>query len=168
MFDNPAVETLKAAYKHLVKKFNIDTLILVDGGVDSLMRGNEQAPGSLLEDTISLIAIEDLDVPTKILATIGFGTEVEEGVCHHHALENMAALTKARAFYGSCSLLPQMIGFDKFEARVATHGISKQQTLNFYAVHGVTSAHALSPQHMANLAIIACTMMRRCGVLSHP
>jgi hypothetical protein len=116
MFDNPAVEPLKMSYKHLVKKLNIDTLILVDGGVDSLMRGDEQAPGSLLEDTISLVAIEDLDVPTKLLVTIGFGTEVEEGVCHHHALENIAALTKAGAFYGTCSLLPHMEGFDKFEA----------------------------------------------------
>jgi hypothetical protein len=116
MFDNPGVEPLKASYKHLVKKFNIDTLILVDGGVDSLMRGDEQAPGSMLEDTISLVAIEDLNIPRKILTTIGFGTEVEESVAHHHALENIAALIKARAFYGSCSLLQQMTGFAEYEA----------------------------------------------------
>ena len=116
MFDNPGVEPLKTAYQHLIEKFKIDTLILVDGGVDSLMRGNEEAPGSFMEDTISLIAIEDLDVPKKILASIGFGTEVEEQLCHHHALENIATLAKKGAFYGSCSLLPQMAGFDKFEA----------------------------------------------------
>jgi len=116
MLPNEGPEVLSAVYKHLVKKLNIDTLILVDGGVDSLMRGDEKAPGSLLEDTISLVATEGLDVKLKILATIGFGTEVEEGDCHHHALENIAALTKEGAFYGACALTHQMDVFTKFEA----------------------------------------------------
>jgi hypothetical protein len=62
------------------------------------------------------VAIEDIDVPHKFLVSIGFGTEVEEGVCHHHALENIAALIKSGGFYGSCSLLAQMDGFDEFES----------------------------------------------------
>lgn len=116
MFDNPGVVPLKLAYQHLMNEFDIDALILVDGGVDSLMRGDEVAPGSLLEDTISLVAIDDLDVPVKILATIGFGTEVEESVNHYYALENIAALSKAGGFYGSCSLTHQMNEFAYYES----------------------------------------------------
>jgi len=37
-------------------------------------------------------------------------------VCHYHALENIAALAAAGAFYGSCALTPQMEAFRLYEA----------------------------------------------------
>ena len=116
MLPDSGTDAIATAYKHLTQKLNIDTLILVDGGVDSIMRGDEEGPGTLLDDTISLVAIENLDLPRKILACIGFGTEVEERVCHYNALENIAGLVKAGAFYGSCSLTPQMDVFAPFES----------------------------------------------------
>ena len=116
MFDRVGVVPLAKAYQHLIDKFNIEAIILVDGGVDSLMRGDEQAPGTLLEDSITLAATQNLDVPVKIQACLGFGTEIEEGVCHHHALENMAALIKAGAFYGVCALTPDMSAFQLYES----------------------------------------------------
>jgi hypothetical protein len=71
----------------------------------------------LVEDSITLAAVDTLKhIPTKILACIGFGTEVEEKVCHYNALQNMAALAKQGAFLGSCALTPQMDVFQKFEA----------------------------------------------------
>lgn len=129
MLKDGGVEPLKTAYKHLVGKLGVDALILVDGGVDSLMRGDEAAPGTLVEDSISLAAAESLDVPLKLLACVGFGTEVEEGVNHHHALENIAALTKDGGFYGTCSLTPQMPAFQQYEAacRYAWEGAEKRQ-----------------------------------------
>ncbi|HEX2907948.1 MAG TPA: DUF1152 domain-containing protein [Phototrophicaceae bacterium] len=105
---------LTEAYQKLVEHLQIDAIILVDGGVDSLMRGNEEGAGSLLEDTISLIAVGNLDVPVKLLASIGFGAETEEGVCHYNALENMAALVKDGAFRGSCALTPDMEAFQLY------------------------------------------------------
>jgi hypothetical protein len=116
MFAKIGVKPLVTSYRALVKRFKIDAIILVDGGVDSLMRGDENGAGSLLEDSISLAAVSQLDVPIKILSCIGFGTEVEDGVCHGLALENMAALAKQRAFFGSCSLTPQMPVFQQYEA----------------------------------------------------
>lgn len=116
MITGSGVPIVQQAYTRLIRKLKIDAIILVDGGVDSLMRGDEANPGSLLEDTISLAAIEPLDVPTKILASVGFGTEVEEDVCHYTALENMADLIKAGGFYGSCALTPQMDAFKQYEA----------------------------------------------------
>jgi hypothetical protein len=116
MFARTSVKPLITAYCALVKQFSIDAVILIDGGVDSLMRGNENGAGSLLEDSISLAAVSALDVPVKILSCIGFGTEVEDGVCHGLALENMAALAKQKAFWGSCALTPQMPVFQQFES----------------------------------------------------
>ena len=116
MLANTGAIPLTEAYHELVKHLDIDAMILVDGGVDSIMRGDEQGAGTLVEDTLSLIAASATDVPVKILACIGFGTEVEESVCHYNALENMAALMKADAFLGSCSLTKRMEVFQLFEA----------------------------------------------------
>ena len=116
MLPNEGHKTLEMAYKRLIEMLEIDALILVDGGVDSLARGDEQGPGSMLEDTISLIAVEDLDIPVKMLVSIGFGTEVEEGVCHYSALENIAGIIKDGGFYGSCSLTATTDGFAEYEA----------------------------------------------------
>jgi len=116
MFANMSVGPVARAYRKLTEHLGIDAVILVDGGVDSLMRGDEERPGSLVEDTISLAAIEPLDIPVKILACLGFGTEVEERVGHHHALENIAALAGEGAFWGSCALTAQMEAFQLFES----------------------------------------------------
>jgi hypothetical protein len=116
MFAKTGAAPLAEAYAALTEHLHIDTIILVDGGVDSLMRGDEIGAGTLVEDAISLAAVDSLDIPVKILACIGFGTEVEESVCHYNALENMAMLAKEGAFLGSCALTPQMECFQLFEA----------------------------------------------------
>jgi hypothetical protein len=116
LFANSGALPLTRAYKTLVEHLGIDAIVLIDGGVDSIMRGDEAGPGTLIEDTISLAAVDPLDVPVKILACLGFGTEVEEGVCHYNALENIAALAKAGAFLGSCALTPQMEVFQQYDA----------------------------------------------------
>ena len=143
MIASSGVQTIKAAYEHLTKKLDIDALILVDGGVDSLMRGDEEGPGTLMEDTITLMAIKDLDIPVKIMTSIGFGTEVEEGVSHHSALENMANLIKMGGFYGSCALTKEMPVFHQYEAacRYAWEGADNRHkshisTRIIPAVHG--------------------------------
>lgn len=110
------VPLVKKAYEALVEHLSIDTIILVDGGVDSLMHGDEEGAGTYLEDTISVTAVTMLKtVRTKILAAVGMGTEVEETVCHYLALQNIAALAKDGAYYGSCSLIPQMPAFEFYK-----------------------------------------------------
>ncbi|MEQ8676392.1 MAG: DUF1152 domain-containing protein [Aggregatilineales bacterium] len=118
MFPKMGVQAIKSAYQTLIAHLGgVDAIILVDGGVDSIMRGDEAGAGTLMEDTISTGAVQMLDdVPIKILACVGFGTEVEEAVCHHHALENIAALMMEKAFYGSCALAPQMDAFKQYES----------------------------------------------------
>lgn len=116
MFARSGVMPLTQAYGTLVEHLKIDAIVLVDGGVDSLMRADELGSGTLVEDSISLAAIDHLNVPVKLLVCLGFGTEVEESLCHYTALENMAGLIKAGGFLGSCSLTPQMEAFQLFEA----------------------------------------------------
>jgi hypothetical protein len=111
LFAKTGVIPLRYSYQHLIDKYKIDAIVLVDGGVDSLMMGNEEGGGTFLEDTVSLAAIYPLSVPLKILACVGFGTESEEQLCHFHALQNMSNLVGQdySAFLGCCSLLPQQL-----------------------------------------------------------
>jgi hypothetical protein len=163
MIGRAGVVQMAQAYVHLVQKLNIDALILVDGGVDSLMHGDEEAPGTLIEDSMTLAAIENLDIPVKLLACIGFGTEMEESVCHHHALENIASLAKTGGFLGSCALLPQMTAFQRYEAACRYvweqpgHHKSHISTRIIPAVHGEFGDFRMYPDerysHFINLLV---------------
>jgi hypothetical protein len=147
MFARTGAALLAEAYGILTRYLTIDAIILVDGGVDSLMRGDEIGAGTLVEDAISLAAVDSLDIPVKILACIGFGTEVEEAVCHHNALENMAMLAKEGAFLGSCALTPQMECFQLFEAasryvwELPHHAKSHISTRIIPSIHGEFGDH---------------------------
>jgi len=110
MLDRTAVPTLKKAYERLIEYLHIDGIIFVDGGVDSIMRGDEDGSGTMLEDTLTLAATKDIQLP-KILACIGFGTEIEEMLNHYRALENISNIIKQEGFYGSCSLVNYMNSF---------------------------------------------------------
>jgi len=107
---------VKKAIQEIVKINEIDLIIMVDGGVDSIMHGDESNPGTILEDTVSLAAIKDFDLQSyghikTILACIGMGTEIEEGLSTESALKNIAELIKDNAFYGTCSLNPNWEAF---------------------------------------------------------
>jgi hypothetical protein len=164
MFNRPGAAPLAEGYARLVRHLGIDAIILVDGGVDSLMRGDELGAGTLVEDTLTLAAVEPLNVPVKILACLGFGTEVEEAVCHHHALENMAALVKDGAFLGSCALTPQMPAFQQFEAasryvwEQPNHHKSHISTRIIPAVHGEFGDYHLYPDDRGSYLFISPLM----------
>ena len=118
VFAKEGVQSVRKGYQEILDHYAIDAILLVDGGVDSLMRGDEEEPGTLLEDFVSLTAVSKLAVKEKYLACLGFGTEVEEQVCHFRALENIAGLAASGAFLGSCSLTAQTDAFGLYQ-RVA-------------------------------------------------
>ncbi len=150
------------SYRKLVEHLGIDALILIDGGVDSLMRADEQAPGSLVEDSISLAAASAVDVPVKILACLGFGAEIE--VCHHHALQNMAALIKENAFYGGCALIKTMEVYQWYEQACRyvweqlAHGKSHISMRVVSAVNGEFGNHHLY-ENETNLKVFVSPLM---------
>jgi hypothetical protein len=102
------VTPTRRAYDKLIQMFDVDAIVLIDGGTDILMRGDEAGLGTPEEDMTSLAAVSGVDVDTRLLACLGFGIDSYHGVCHAHFLEDVAALMAAGAFLGSFSVLPTM------------------------------------------------------------
>lgn len=100
------VRPLRAAYRALVGHLGgVDAIVLVDGGTDILMRGDEHGLGTPEEDMVSLAAVNGLDeVPVRLVACLGFGIDAYHGVNHALVLENLAALDRDGAYLGAFSL----------------------------------------------------------------
>lgn len=107
-FEKTGVVPLREAYEILQSELKFDTLILVDGGTDSLMRGDEAGLGTPVEDISSILAANVLDVPRKMLVCLGFGVDAFHGVCHAHFLEAVADITRRGGNLGLWSLTPDM------------------------------------------------------------
>ena len=107
-FERTGVKPLLAAYETLVAELQLDTILLVDGGTDSLMRGDEPGLGTPHEDIASVTAVHQLSIPRKLMACLGFGVDTFHGVNHYYFLEAVAELTKSGDYLGTFSLLQQM------------------------------------------------------------
>ncbi|MFF8432114.1 DUF1152 domain-containing protein [Streptomyces sp. NPDC016566] len=105
-FPRTGVEPLRAAYRALLDHLGgVDAVVLVDGGTDILMRGDEHGLGTPEEDMASLAAVAGLDeVPHRLVACLGFGVDAYHGVNHSLFLENLAALDREGAYLGAFSL----------------------------------------------------------------
>lgn len=109
------VKPVTEAYRWFAKNLHIDTVILVDGGTDILMRGDEAGLGTPQEDMASLAAAHSLtEVQRKFIVCLGFGIDTFHGVCHAHFLENVAALTGNGGYLGAWSLLPDSEEFQLY------------------------------------------------------
>jgi hypothetical protein len=116
-FHKTGVRPLLKNYRRLVEHLSIDGVLLMDGGVDALVRGDEAGKGTFIEDAISLFVVNELtEIPTRLMGCIGFGAERD--MAYAHILENIATLTKAGGFLGSCSLVPQMPAYQAYEDAV--------------------------------------------------
>ncbi len=107
-FFRTGAKPLRAAYEAVCAAYGIDTILLVDGGTDSLMRGDEAGLGTPGEDIASISAASRTNVSHKLLACLGFGVDAYHGVVHAHFLENVAALSREGGYLGAFSLLREM------------------------------------------------------------
>jgi hypothetical protein len=107
-FERAGVRPLADSYRRLADHLGFDTVILTDGGTDSLMRGDEVDLGTPEEDIASILAVAHLSIPRKILACVGFGVDAFHGICHALFLENVAALIREGAYLGTFSMTPDM------------------------------------------------------------
>lgn len=107
-FEKLGVAPIREGYAHLVHFLGLDAIVLVDGGTDILLRGDEAGLGTPAEDMASLAAVAATNVPTRIVACIGFGVDAYHGVCHANWLENVAGLAAEGAFLGAAALLERM------------------------------------------------------------
>lgn len=104
-FPPTGVQPLRAAYRALIGHLGgVDAVVLVDGGTDILLHGDESGLGTPEEDMASLAAVSGLEVPVRLVASIGFGVDAHHGVRHAHVLENMAALEADGAALGCFSI----------------------------------------------------------------
>lgn len=107
-FERTGVNPLKDAYKFLIKKHQLDTIILIDGGTDSLMFGDEESLGTPQEDACSMAAVYRSGVKNQFLVSIGFGIDAFHGVSHFRFLENVATIDKSGGYLGVFQLLNNM------------------------------------------------------------
>jgi hypothetical protein len=70
---NWALLPSEMGYAHLVQSLGLDAIVLVDGGTDILLRGDEAGLGTPSEDMASLAAVAAMDVPTRVVVCVGFG-----------------------------------------------------------------------------------------------
>ncbi|MEU1184450.1 DUF1152 domain-containing protein [Streptomyces sp. NPDC005820] len=105
-FPRTGAQPLLDAYRALLDHLGgVDAIVLVDGGTDILMRGDEHGLGTPEEDMASLSAVHGLtDVPHRLVACLGFGVDAYHGVNHALVLENLAALDREGAYLGAFSL----------------------------------------------------------------
>ena len=68
------------------------------------MRGDEDGLGTPSEDMASLAAVAGLDVPVKLVVSIGFGIDAYHGVNHVQVLENLSDLEADGAYLGAFSV----------------------------------------------------------------
>lgn len=117
-FEVTGVQPLRDGYETLVDILKLDTIILIDGGTDSLMRGDEAGLGTPVEDIASLLAVDMLDVPHKFLTCLGFGVDAFHGVCHAQFLEAVSAISQAGGFLGAWTLTADMPEVEQYCAAV--------------------------------------------------
>lgn len=108
-FDTTGVQPLKASYEVLIEKLNLDAIVLIDGGTDSLMRGDEADLGTPQEDAASIAAVSLLGTHVaKYLVCLGFGVDTHHGVAHYEVLQAIADLTRSGDYLGAWSITPEM------------------------------------------------------------
>jgi len=95
------VQTLCTIFSQIINDNQIDTIVLVDGGIDSMMFGDEQDIGTYSEDISTMLAVSLLPVK-KVLVTTAWG--VEGHLSHNRFFENVATLIRQDGFLGSQSL----------------------------------------------------------------
>lgn len=110
------LEPFQRAYTHLAETLKLDTVVLVDGGSDSLMRGDEPDLATPTEDLTSVAAVHALDIPCKLLCCIGFGVDAYHGVCHHYFLQAVADLTQSGHYLGAFSLMQEFEEAEKLKS----------------------------------------------------
>jgi hypothetical protein len=116
-FHKTGTRPLLKNYHILTEHLAIDGILLIDGGVDSLICGDEAGKGTPIEDAIFLFVVNELiQVSTRLVGCLGFGAE--RHITYAHVFENIARLTEAGGFLGTCSLISQMEVYQAYEEAV--------------------------------------------------
>lgn len=116
-FDKTGVRPLARAYRALIDRLGIDSIVLVDGGIDAVLRGDELSLGTPSEDLASLAAATMQGIPVT-LACVGMTSELRDGIAHAQVFERIAELTREGAYLGASALVPGDAATDAYVAAV--------------------------------------------------
>lgn len=106
-FDRQGVRPVAEAYAHLRSALDLDAVLVLDGGVDGLFRGDEWELATPSMDAVSILAAASLSDCAGVYAFTAFGTEGRAyEVRHADALERMADLTGGGALLGCAAAAP--------------------------------------------------------------
>lgn len=120
-------------YSMIINQHSIDMIITIDGGSDSLMRGDENDVATIYEDWLSLATISDLIDQFKgqilygDLLTVGIGVDRFHGASDASSLRAIAELTRMGGFLGNCSIMPCSEGLHVYSDFIEYHN-SKSST----------------------------------------
>jgi len=101
--------SLKLGYEAVVEQLDIDTVIAIDGGTDSLMKGNEYQVATVEEDYNTIFAVEAIrnkKVTQKFLICLGLGVDRYHGCSDVSTLRAIAELTQSGSYLGCIQCLP--------------------------------------------------------------
>jgi hypothetical protein len=129
-FDKTGVRPLSAAYRWLIRELAIDLVVLVDGGIDLILRGDELSLGTPAEDLASLAAVAQLGVPARA-ACLGLGAEIRDGIAHEHVFARIAELTRAGGYLGAEALVANTARGERYRdamAYVTSHQATRKQS----------------------------------------
>jgi hypothetical protein len=113
-FEKTGVRPLARAYRALVERLAIDAIVLVDGGIDAVLRGDETSLGTPAEDLTSLAAATCVANVPIVLACIGMSAELRDGIAHAQVFERIAELARANAYLGASALVPGTAACDGY------------------------------------------------------
>jgi hypothetical protein len=101
------VPLLTRLYQQFIESHSIDAIVLVDGGSDSIMAGDEEGLGDPIEDAVSVTTVALLGgLKARVLISIGLGTDRFNQVSDASSLRAIAELTRMGGFLGAVSLEP--------------------------------------------------------------
>eukprot|EP01084_Bolivina_argentea_P124028 219790_1 len=110
-FRRLGVSKLISAYNILVSTLNIDGIIVMDGGTDSLMDGTEYTTGTICEDYTSMFAVHLLKnniIKHKMHGILGLGVDRFHGTSDVSSWRAIAELKLNGGFLGCISLMNSM------------------------------------------------------------
>lgn len=138
-FAKTGVEPLRHAYAGVLARHPSDLVLLIDGGTDSLIFGDEPGLGTPVEDAVSVCAATAAHRGETLLACLGFGVDHYHGVSHHAFLENTAALIRDGGYLGSFSLVKETPeGADFLD--LVEHANARQPGLRSIVANSIASA----------------------------
>ena len=101
--ENAGSSVVRAVYQHLATSLQLDATLLVDGGSDSLMAGDEEQLATIEEDHTSILAVHRINRPElslRALVVLGLGVDRFHGCSDAASLRAVAELTAAGGLLG--------------------------------------------------------------------